>query len=339
MVPDDIERIILAHGGGGELTSRLLAEHILPHLGNELLNPLGDGAILPAESGRLCLTTDSFVVQPLTFPGGDIGRLAVCGTVNDLAMMGARPLALSLSLIIEEGLPLAMLDRIIGSIADTAAEAGIRIATGDTKVIERQRGDGLLINTTGLGSVADSTDLSPGRIVAGDELVITGNLAEHGLAVMAVREGLGLTTRIESDVAPLADLAQQLVVGRPAVKFLRDPTRGGLAGVLADLVSETGLGIEVDENALPIAPRVQHAAELLGLDPLTVANEGKIVLVCSPEATAAVLAICHSHQYGRKATRIGTFVASEPPLAELVTKIGGHRLIQRPYGEELPRIC
>jgi hydrogenase expression/formation protein HypE len=334
------ERIVMAHGGGGELTQRLLAERIIPKLGNELLGPLTDGAVLPAVKGRLCMSTDSFVVQPLDFPGGDIGHLAVCGTVNDVAVMGARPLALSLGLIIEEGLPLATLDRIIDSIAATAAEAGVPVATGDTKVVERRGGDGLLINTAGLGELREDVKLDAARIEAGDRILINGDIADHGLAIMSVREHLSFETTLKSDAAALNGLIEALLDAcGEEIKFLRDPTRGGLAGVLCDLVDETKLTIELDEAALPMNNTARHTADLLGLDPLTVANEGKVVVVCSEAALPEALATLRAHPLGGKAAAIGVFEAAEPPLTELITRGGGRRLISRAYGEELPRIC
>ena len=335
----DPPRILLAHGGGGELTRRLLAERVLPKLGNPRLDPLTDAAVLPVGAANICLTTDAHVVQPLEFPGGDIGRLAVCGTVNDLAVMGARATALSLALVIEEGLELAVFDRIIDSIAAAAAEAGVVVATGDTKVVERARGDGMTITTAGVGELPDGVLLGAARVAVGDAVLITGRLAEHGLAVMSAREGLGLETDLVSDVAPLGDLARRICDCGPGVKFLRDPTRGGLAGLVADLVEETRLSVELEERALPISPIVLHTAELLGLDPLTVANEGKIVVVCAPEAAERALGVCRDHPLGADAAIVGRVADTQPPLAELITRAGGRRIVQRPYGEELPRIC
>ncbi len=333
------ERVVLAHGGGGEMTRRLLDERVLPCLGNDLLDPLLDSALLPPVQGRLCMTTDSFVVQPLEFPGGDIGRLAVCGTVNDLAVMGARPLYLSLALVMEEGLPFKVLDRILRSIARAAEEADTPVVTGDTKVVERGRGDGLIITTAGLGEVPGGVRLEPGRIRPEDEILITGSVAEHGLAVMAARESLGLRSRLESDAAPLAGLVEAMLASGGNVKFLRDPTRGGVAGVVADLVEDTGLGVEIEEAALPVPAPVRHAAEILGLDPLEVANEGKIVVVVEQGEGDRVLEACRAHAQGRQAARIGRVVRAVPPLAEVITGIGGRRILQRPYGEALPRIC
>ena len=336
---DDDTQILLAHGGGGELTKRLLEKRILPRLANPLLNPLGDAAVFPRMDGQICFSTDSFVVQPLEFPGGDIGRLAVCGTVNDVAVMGAEVMGLSLALILEEGLPLATLDKVLVSIAAAAREAGVPIVTGDTKVVERHRGDGLMITTAGIGRRFDGVELSPGRIRPGDKILVSGGLAEHGLAVMSAREGLGFDTSIKSDAAPLNGLVKQVLQAGSGLKFLRDPTRGGLAGLLADLSEECGLSVELDEEALPLTPAVRAASEMLGLDPLSIANEGRLVLVASPDAAERVLQLCHQHPLGRRAAIVGTFLEATPPLVELITRAGGRRIVLRPYGEDLPRIC
>lgn len=334
------DQILMAHGGGGELTQRLVERHILPRLGNPLLAPLADGALLGPVAGRLCLTTDSFVVQPLVFPGGDIGHLAVCGTVNDLAMMGARPLALSLALILEEGLPLALLDRVLDSIAAAAAAAGVPVATGDTKVIERGGAGGLLINTTGLGELRADAALGPERVKAGDLLLVSGGIAEHGLAVLSVRRHLEFATDLVSDAAALDGLAAALLAAcGEELKFMRDPTRGGVAGLVCDLAAAAGLGIELDEAAVPILPAALATAELLGLDPLGIANEGKLVAVVSAAAAPRALAALRAHPLGGRAAVIGRCLDSSPPLAELITRGGGRRLIARPYGDDLPRIC
>jgi hydrogenase expression/formation protein HypE len=337
--PAEDQCILLAHGGGGELTRRLLQQHILPKLANPLLDPLTDAAVLPAMHGQVCFSTDTFVVQPLFFPGGDIGRLAVCGTVNDVAVMGAEVQALSLGLVLEEGLPLSVLDKVMASIAAAAREAGVPIVTGDTKVVERRRGDGLIISTAGVGRRLDGVELGPWRIKAGDKVIVSGGLAEHGLAVMSAREGLGFDTSIKSDAAPLNGLVLAALGAGAGLKFMRDPTRGGLAGLLADLSEETGLGLEIEEDALPLTPAVRAASEMLGLDPLSIANEGKLVLVASPDSAERVLQLCHQHPLGRRAAVVGAFVEAAPPLVELITRAGGRRIVLRPYGEELPRIC
>ncbi len=333
------QRIILAHGGGGELTRQLLAERIIPKLANELLNPLTDRAVLDRPSSRICLTTDAFVVQPLEFPGGDIGRLAVCGTINDLAVMGAKPLALSLALVMEEGLPFDLLDRIMNSIAESAREADVVIATGDTKVIERRTDEGLIITTAGIGELPADFNLDVKRIASGDAILITGYIAEHGLAVMSAREGIAFDTDLRSDVASLHGLARTLLESGADIKFMRDPTRGGVAGVLADLTEATRLSIEIDEEKLPLSPIVLTTADMLGLDPLTVANEGKIVAIVASDDIAKACEACQSHPLGRRGAAAGRFVDAKPPLVELITRAGGRRIVSRPYGEELPRIC
>jgi len=331
--------IVAAHGGGGEMTKRLLESRILPGITNPALAPLTDGAVLDLPPGRLVVSTDAHVIRPIEFPGGDIGRLAVCGTVNDVAMMGARPLALALALVLEEGLDLAVLERIMRSVAESAEEAGVSIVTGDTKVVEKGHGDGIYITTTGVGVVAPGVSLDAARIRRGDVLIVNGSIAEHGLAIMAARERLGIQSSLKSDVAPLGGLVQRMLETRADVKFLRDPTRGGIAGVVADLAETTGLTVEVREADVPVSPNARHAAEALGLDPLTVANEGKLVAVVPQGDAERVLAACREFEHGRDAAVIGRLVEAELPLAELVTRIGGRRIIQRPSGAELPRIC
>lgn len=335
------ERILLAHGGGGELTRRLITDHIRPRLANPVLDQLTDGALLDLPAGRVCVTTDASVVTPLFFPGGDIGRLAVSGTVNDLAVMGARPLVLTQTLVIEEGLELALLDRVLDSVAATAREAGVQVVAGDTKVVERRgEGGGLFISTSGLGVLPAGIELGTDRIRPGDAILLSGRIAEHGLAVMACREGLALRSPVASDVAPLQDLCAALCALGGGVRFLRDPTRGGLAGLLADLAEATSLGLEVREEDIPITASARQVSELLGLDPLAVANEGKVVVVCDPGQAQAALAACRALPSGRDAALIGSI--GQPgrlPLAELLTRAGGRRVISRPWGEELPRIC
>ncbi len=331
--------VLLAHGGGGELTRALIEDHIVPRLGNPALDPLTDAAVIAGGPDRLCLTTDASVVQPLEFPGGDIGRLAVAGTVNDLAVMGAEPLALMQTLVIEEGLRLATLDRILDSIAKTARTAGVAVVAGDTKVVERRDGGGLTISTAGIGRLRAGIDLAPQHVRPGDRIVVSGCIADHGLAIMATRESLHLDSPIVSDVAPLADLCAALVDCGEGVRFIRDPTRGGLAGVLADIAAASGCTLEVDEATIPIRPATRAAADLLGLDPLAAANEGKLVIACAPATLDAVLAACRADAHGADAAVIGTVIAREPPLVELITAAGGRRIVQRPYGEELPRIC
>lgn len=336
------DRVVLAHGGGGELMGRLIREHVLGPLHNETLAALRDGAVVPWTGPDVVFTTDSYVVTPIEFPGGDIGRLAVAGTVNDIAVMGAQPVALSLGLILEEGLPLAVLDRIVASIRATADEAGVQIVTGDTKVIERRREDaesGLLINTAGIGQRRGDATIDPATIAPGDAILINGPVAEHGLAVMSVRSGIAFDTEIRSDAAPLAGLIGRVLDAGCGVRFMRDATRGGVAGVVADLAEMTGLTVELREPEIPITTPCRHAAEMLGLDPLAVANEGKVVLVVAASDAERALDALRRDPLGRGAALIGRIVDEQPALVELVTRVGGRRVIQRPYGEDLPRIC
>ena len=352
--PTSGEHIRLAHGGGGELMTRLIREHLLPPLHNPSLAALTDGAVLSWRSSTLVFTTDSYVVSPLEFPGGDIGRLAVAGTVNDLAVMGAEPVALSLGLILEEGLPLEVLDRIVRSLADTAREAGVSVVTGDTKVIERRSApalvsrpehatgpvaDGLFINTAGVGTLRPGTQLDARRVQPGDVLLINGTLADHGLTIMAQRHGLGFETDLRSDAAPLNHLLADIFETGADIKFLRDATRGGLAGVLADLSETAGVSLRIDERRIPVTATARHAAEMLGLDVLTVANEGKVVIVLAEREADTVTQALRRHPLGRHAAIIGRVTPDQPPLVELDTRAGGRRLVQRPYGEDLPRIC
>jgi hydrogenase expression/formation protein HypE len=353
--PADEERVLLAHGGGGELMNRLIREHLVPALDNEPLARLTDGAVLDVPDGRLVFTTDSYVVTPLEFAGGDIGRLAVCGTVNDLAVMGATPVALSLGLILEEGLTIRRLRRVIRSVAAAAHEAGVTIVTGDTKVVERRggepvataiggaqaddAGDALYINTAGVGVLRSDARLDLSRCQAGDAILINGRVAEHGLTIMSLRSGIGFNSDLRSDAAPLNGLISSVLVGGADVRFMRDATRGGLAAVLADICDGTNLTVEVDEKAIPLSATARHAAEILGLDPLNVANEGKVVMVVASADAERALQSMRSHPHGRHAACIGSLTDAQPALVELVTRAGGRRVVQRPYGEELPRIC
>jgi hydrogenase expression/formation protein HypE len=345
----DRPQIVMGHGGGGAL-SRDLIEHIfLPAFGNPVLDRLGDSAVLDppgldlaarlAEGGRLAFSTDSYVVRPLVFPGGSIGELAINGTVNDLAMSGAEPLWLSAAFILEEGLAIAQLAGIVARMAAAAARAGVTIVTGDTKVVERGRGDGLTITTAGIGVVPPGVDLGPERIRAGDAVIVSGTLAEHGMAIMSVREGLEFEAEITSDTAPLHGLVAALLAACPDVRLLRDPTRGGVAASLNEIATAARLGVEIDERAIPVSPVAAIACEILGLDPLQVANEGKLLAVVSAESAETVLAVMRSHEYGRQATRLGRIVTGHPGIVALRTALGGSRVVPLPLGEQLPRIC
>ena len=341
------ERIVLGHGGGGVLTRELIERVFLPAFANPILAGLGDSAILPAEwfssatggGERLAFSTDSYVVQPLVFPGGSIGSLAVNGTVNDLAMSGARPVALSAAFILEEGLDVGLLVRVVADMAQAARTAGVGIVTGDTKVVERGRGDGLSITTAGIGLVPADSRLGSRPPRAGDAILVSGTVGDHGMAVMSVREGLGFEAPIESDSAALYALVADLLAACPDVSLLRDPTRGGLAMTLGELVAGKGLGIEFDEGAVPVDPVVAAACEILGLDPLQVANEGKLVAVVPAAGAEAALAALRAHPLGGKAARIGRMVADHPGLVVARTPYGGARIVPMPLGEQLPRIC
>ena len=333
------DRISLGHGGGGELTDRLVAEVVLPRLGNPVLDRLGDAAVLAPGDGELAFTTDAFVVSPLFFPGGDIGRLAVCGTVNDLAMAGAVPLALSLAMVLEEGLPVVDLERVLDSVRAAAEEAGVPVVAGDTKVVPRGAADGMYLVTAGIGRIPRGRRVGEDLVRAGDRILVSGPIADHGLAVMLARQGEEIVrVRLESDVAPLAGLTAALFAATDGVRFLRDPTRGGVAGVVAGLAERCGLTVVLDEGSIPVRPGTRHAAEMLGIDPLAVANEGKLVAVVAPEAADAALAALRSHPLGRDAAVVGRVLAGDP-IAEIETSLGGRRILRKPLGEDLPRIC
>lgn len=332
--------ILLAHGSGGMLMHELVREVFVRHFANPMLEDLGDAAVLPAlPAGRVALTTDSYVVQPLFFPGGDIGKLAVCGTVNDLAVSGATPLYLTCGFILEEGLPLETLERVVHSMAATAQAAGVQIVAGDTKVVERGAADQLFINTAGVGVISPEVRLGPHYLCPGDALLINGTVGDHGLAVMLEREGLGFCSDLVSDCAPLNGLIAGVLAAVPgAVRCLRDATRGGLATVLNEW-AEVGVGIEVEEPAVPVRENVRAACEFLGLDPLYAANEGKVVLAVAAEQAEAALAALRAHPLGREAALIGRVTAEHRGRVVLRTAFGARRILQMLTGAQLPRIC
>jgi hydrogenase expression/formation protein HypE len=298
-----------------------------------------DSAVLSVEDGRLAFTTDSFVVSPLFFPGGDIGKLAVCGTVNDLAMAGARPAWLSAAFILEEGFPLDTLQRIVASMRDTAREAGVRIVTGDTKVVDRGKGDGIFINTAGIGLIPSSVDISPNRVVPGDAVLVSGDLGRHGIAILSVREGLEFEMDLASDCAPLADLVAGLVQLGPEIHCLRDLTRGGLAAALNEIASDAQVGFELDEASIPISGPVAGACERLGLDPLYVANEGRLVAILPAALAEQALTLMRRHAVGAGAAIIGRVTHHHPGVVEARGPIGGGRIVDLLSGEQMPRIC
>jgi hydrogenase expression/formation protein HypE len=331
--------VLLGHGSGGKLTSQLVEQLIVPAFSNPALAQLDDQALLPAQSGRLAFTTDSYVISPIFFPGGDIGELAVNGTINDLAMGGARPIALSLAFILEEGLPIADLRRVIESARRAAARAGVPIVTGDTKVVGRGAGDQIFINTSGIGVVSSGIDLGSARVRAGDAILLSGPIGDHGVAIMAHRAGLELDGDVKSDTAPLHELSAALLQACPEAHAMRDPTRGGLAATLVEISTRRELGIEVDEAAIPVREPVRGACELLGLDPLLVANEGKLVAFVPEHAASRALEALRAHPLGRHAARIGSVTDNHPSVVELITPVRGRRLLDLPFAEPLPRIC
>lgn len=334
------EKILLAHGSGGKITHRLIREVFLEAFRNELLEKLTDSAVFHVDQGKLAYTTDAYVVDPIFFPGGDIGRLAVCGTVNDLAMSGAKPLYLSAGFIIEEGFGLAELKIILRSMREAADEAGVKIICGDTKVVPKGSADKIFITTSGLGLIPAGIEISPQQIMVGDNIIISGTIGEHGIAILSQREGLKFSSNISSDVAPLNHLvASMLDVAGNGIHVLRDPTRGGVTTTLNEFVQGAAFGIKIYEDKIPIIDGVQGACELLGLDPLYVANEGKLVAVVSRDFVQAVLSSIQRNSLGVNARVIGEVVEEPKGIVSLVTRIGGTRIVGMLTGEQLPRIC
>jgi len=334
--------VLLAHGSGGVLSQELIQDVFVRHLANDELLGMEDAALVrlaDTSPVRMALTTDSFVVQPLFFPGGDIGKLSVCGTVNDLAMRGARPLWLTAGYIIEEGFPLDDLERIVASQAATAREVGVPIVAGDTKVVERGSGDGVFINTAGVGLVPEGVNISAGGARPGDVVILSGAIGDHGLAIMTQRQGLQFESSLVSDCAPLCGLVSAMLATSRAIHVLRDPTRGGVATALNELAQRSGVGIEIDEAKVPVHAAVAAASELLGLDPLYVANEGKLVAMVAEEQAGAVLQAMRAHPLGRESAVIGRVVADHAGRVLLRTTLGTRRLLDMLSGEQLPRIC
>ncbi|MGD0780858.1 MAG: hydrogenase expression/formation protein HypE [Dehalococcoidales bacterium] len=331
------DKILLAHGSGGKLMHDLI-QSFLPDLANPILEKMEDSAVFNV-SGKLAFTTDSYVVNPIFFPGGDIGRLAVCGTVNDLAMSGAKPLYLSLSFIIEEGLPIADLKKILTSIKKAAAEADVKIVTGDTKVVNKGSADKLFVNTAGVGSVPEGVNISASNAKVGDKVILSGNIGDHGVAVLSQREGLKFDTPVPSDCAPLHKLVADMLAAASNIHCMRDPTRGGLATTLNDFAEKSNVGIRIEEDKIPVAKAVLAACELLGLDPLYIANEGKLVAVVPAKYTDAVLFAMKKNKYGRNAVIIGEVTAEHSQRVVMKTTLGASRIVDMPVGELLPRIC
>lgn len=332
------DKILLAHGSGGKLAHDLVEKNFIPALNNSLLAQMDDSAVFEA-SGRLAFTTDSYVVSPIFFPGGNIGRLAVCGTVNDLSMSGAKPLYLSLAFIIEEGLPLTDLRQVIESIKETTLEAGVQIVTGDTKVVNRGSADRLFINTAGIGIIPEGVAISGSYARPGDKVILSGTIGDHGIAVLSQREGLSFGTRLESDCAPLGSMVAEMIKASRNIHCLRDPTRGGLASTLNELARQSHVSIRIEETRIPVREEVTGACEMLGLDPLYVANEGKLVAIVAKEDADKVLDAIKHNRYGQNAAVIGEVNAEHPGRVVMKTLLGASHIVDMLVGEPLPRIC
>jgi hydrogenase expression/formation protein HypE len=336
---DASDRVQLGHGSGGKMSAALLRDRFLPALGNHVLAQLGDGAVVSVAGLEVVVSTDTFVVSPLEFPGGNIGSLAVHGTLNDVAMMGARPVCLSAGFVLEEGLSLAVLDRIVRSMADAASVAGVPVVAGDTKVVERGKADGLYINTTCIGEADPQFRPAPQRARAGDAVIVSGAIGRHGMAIMAAREGLAFETTITSDSACLVGLVDELRAAHLDVHVLRDPTRGGVASALNEIAETSRVGVEIDESLLPVPDDVRAACEVLGLDPLYVANEGILLAFAAQRDVERVLDALRSHPLGAGAVQIGRVVANHSGVVALRTSLGGTRIVDLLPGDQLPRIC
>jgi len=332
------DKILLAHGSGGKLAHELVEKSFLSALANPLLAKLDDSAVFDF-SGRLAFTTDSYVVSPIFFPGGDIGKLAVCGTVNDLAMSGAQPLYLSLSFIIEEGLSLSELKQVVDSVQRAAGEARVEIITGDTKVVHRGSADKLFINTAGVGIIAEGMDISGDRARPGDKVILSGTIGDHGIAVISQREGLSFSTKLKSDCVPLGDLVAEMIAASPNIHCLRDPTRGGLATSLNELAKQSRVSIRIEEEKIPVRDEVVAACEMLGFDPLYVANEGKLVAIVPDGDADKVLKAMRENKYGKDAAIIGGVGAEHPGRVVMKTVLGASRIVDMLVGDLLPRIC
>jgi hydrogenase expression/formation protein HypE len=333
------DKVLLGHGSGGRLSAELLQKVFLPAFQNPALSSLNDQALVTVEDVRLAFTTDSFVVKPLFFPGGDIGSLAVNGTINDLAVGGAEPLFLSVGFILEEGLPLATLHQVVESLSRAAKEAGVAVVTGDTKVVEKGKGDGLFINTSGIGRVPPGINLSADQARPGDSILLSGSIGEHGITILSQREGLEFESPIVSDCAALHTLVAGMLEASPAIRCMRDPTRGGLSSALNEIAAQSRVSMELEESAIPIQEAVRGACELLGLDPLYVANEGKLVAIVDAGHAERILAAMRVHPLGKQARIIGRVTGASPGLVTMRTLLGTTRIVDMLSGDQLPRIC
>lgn len=332
------DKVILAHGSGGRLSHDMIERLFMPRLENPVLNRMDDSAVIEL-NGRIAFTTDSYIIKPVFFPGGDIGRLAVCGTINDLATSGAVPKYLSLGLIIEEGLPIADLETIMSSVSETAKEAGVLVVTGDTKVVDHGSADHIFINTSGIGVIPEGVDISGRNAKEGDKVIVSGTIGDHGIAVMAQREGLKFSVPVESDCAPLNGLVAEILNVSANIHCLRDPTRGGLAATLNELAYQSGVGIQIYEDKIPVKDAVRGMCEILGFDPLYIANEGKMVVIAANEDTDTIIAALRNNRYGRDAAVIGEVTNQHKGRVVLKTGLGSSRIIDMPAGDLLPRIC
>jgi hydrogenase expression/formation protein HypE len=332
------EKILLAHGSGGKLAHDLIVKNFVTALDNPLLSQMDDAAVFDVKH-RLAFTTDSYVINPIFFPGGNIGKLSVCGTVNDLATSGAQPLYLSLAFIIEEGLPLNDLKLVVDSIKVTAGEAGVKIVTGDTKVVNRGSADKLFINTSGIGIIPEGISISGSNAKPGDKVILSGTIGDHGIAVLSKREGISFSTSLESDCAPLAGMVADMLKASRNIHSLRDPTRGGLATTLNELAEQSKVGIRIEETKIPVKNAVLGACEMLGFDPLYVANEGKMVAIVAKEDAVKILKAVQQHRYGKEAAIIGEVVADHPGRVVMKTMLGSSRIVDMLVGDLLPRIC
>ncbi|NLO20647.1 MAG: hydrogenase expression/formation protein HypE [Syntrophomonadaceae bacterium] len=333
------DRILMAHGSGGLMSQRLIEEVFKKAWHNPYLDPMLDGAVLELPAGKVVMSTDSFVITPIFFPGGDIGKLSVCGTVNDLVACGARPLFLSSAFIIEEGFPLLDLEKVARSMAATAQKAGVKLVTGDTKVVEKGQADGIFINTTGIGIIDNGVEYRPDRIKKGNQIIVTGFVGDHGLSILAQREGLSFDTPALSDCAALVETRRVLAPYGDKIKCMRDPTRGGLATVLNELAQQSQLGMLVEEEKIPVSSVVQGACAMLGLDPLYMANEGKMILIVAAESARQILADLHSLEEAKNAAIIGEVINEPAGMVLINTRLGAHRILGILEGEHIPRIC
>jgi len=336
---NDYKNVLLAHGGGGKLSQQLIQKMFVARFHNEFLDQSHDGAIIPLNGARLAFTTDSYVIDPIFFPGGDIGTLAVNGTVNDLAMCGATPLYLSAAFVIEEGLSMDELWRVVNSMQSAAEHAGVKLVTGDTKVVDKGKGDKIFITTAGIGTIESGIDINPKQARAGDKIIVSGNIGVHGIAIMSVREGLEFETEVVSDCAPLNGLVRTMLDASRHIHVLRDPTRGGIASALNEIAETAGVGMLIEEDKIPVDDSVSGACEILGFDPLYVANEGKLIAIVPADDAEKILRVMHSHPLGKYAAIIGTVAPDHPKTVLMKSRIGGTRVVDMLSGEQLPRIC